>query len=835
MLQKFLDIAAQKQKLLKTVARKEGPSRNDNSIVFVVAATIILALLLYIFWSGYQTNRHDAFVAVRNSVEALASNIESVLEHAESDVRVIVRQVTAADLSGRISAPRRAELEAAMSNNLRSFPAIYSYRVFDATGESEFGAGPGNPHANFSVADRVWFQQLRDNPTSDLVLSDVVVSKTVNQPTIIMGVAIRDSQGRFLGAADASINLGYFQNRIEQPDLGPGGFVAVLRADNFHLVLHRPRMDADLNEVQTGGVADIITEGKRLGRLSGNGDFVAPLDQVERTYAYWFLDRFPFAVAVGISPDDYLRAWRRQVALGGIGAVVLVGVLTVLFRRQRMAQRQLVDAALRHRALMQTATDGIHIMNEDGNLLDASASFYRMLGYSPDHPPSMTIGDWDTHFIADGGARKMLAMTVEGDGFVQRRHRRADGSEIDVEIAASMIALGGKPLIYASSRDITARKQIEAERQRAEVEHARAERQAREQSMFLDVLLESIPMPLFFKDDECRYLGCNRAFEEFFGAPRQPLIGKSVYEIAPSEDARKYDEADRELIARGGTQVYEWNVQRPDGQVRRVIFQKATFPRADGTVGGIVGSLMDVTESREKEEKLLHSNAELEQFSYVISHDLREPLRMINSYIGLLDRRYHDAFDDDAREFMRFARDGAQRMDKMVLDLLQLSRIGRIGGSAAPVALTEVITSALDNLALAINEASAEITVATDMPIVTGSHDELVRLFQNIVGNAVKYRRKDISPVISIAAERAERKWVVSISDNGIGIAPEFFERIFGVFQRLHGQGEYEGTGIGLAVCKKIVEHHGGRIWVESAPGSGTTFFFTLPDGSTAS
>jgi len=227
--------------------------------------------------------------------------------------------------------------------------------------------------------------------------------------------------------------------------------------------------------------------------------------------------------------------------------------------------------------------------------------------------------------------------------------------------------------------------------------------------------------------------------------------------------------------------------------------------------------------------ELARSNGELEQFAYVASHDLREPLRMISAYLDLIDRRYHASFDADARDFIAFARDGAQRMDGMVMHLLEFSRIGRRGAPFEPLPLGQVVAAALGNLAIAIEECGAKIEVAEDLPTVTGSRPELVRLIQNLVANALKFRSPDRPPQIRLAVTAADDDWTVAVSDNGIGIAPEYFDRIFQIFQRLHTRDKYEGTGIGLAVCRKIVDHHGGRIWVESVPGEGSRFLFTLP------
>jgi PAS domain S-box-containing protein len=287
-----------------------------------------------------------------------------------------------------------------------------------------------------------------------------------------------------------------------------------------------------------------------------------------------------------------------------------------------------------------------------------------------------------------------------------------------------------------------------------------------------------------------------------------------------------------------------FEMQRPteDGGSRWISLSGEPLFDDAGKFTGYRGVGSDITERksaelalREAHEELKRSNAELEQFAYVASHDLQEPLRMVSSYTQLLLRRFGERFDGDSREFMGYIVDGAARMKQLIEDLLAYSRVGTRGKDFREIPVEEALGRAVSNLRAAIQETSAAVSW-DPLPTVLADDTQLTQLFQNLIGNALKFRSSSV-PRIHVFVANNEPAWHFMVRDNGIGIEPQYFERIFMVFQRLHNKADYPGTGIGLAICKKVVERHGGRIWVESRPGDGSAFHFTLPkrtEGGTA-
>ncbi len=303
------------------------------------------------------------------------------------------------------------------------------------------------------------------------------------------------------------------------------------------------------------------------------------------------------------------------------------------------------------------------------------------------------------------------------------------------------------------------------------------------------------------------------AFVLLFAGLRRAVVGPIQQLAAAVRDTAARD-LHRPVVATGPREVRQLGAD-VDTMRRRILDEVAELERAH--------TLLET-----RTHALERSNSDLEQFAYVASHDLQEPLRKVTSFCQLLQKRYQDKLDERGDQYIEFAVDGAKRMQVLINDLLAFSRVGRRGGEPVEVETTALVATAAANLESVLADAGARVSVADGLPPVRGEQSLLTAVFQNLIGNAVKFRGER-PPEITVGAEPDGADWVFSVTDNGIGIDPQYAERIFVIFQRLHGRGDYPGTGIGLAMCRKIVEHHGGRIWLDTEVAEGTCFRFTLP------
>ncbi|MFQ5889839.1 MAG: ATP-binding protein [Gemmatimonadota bacterium] len=380
------------------------------------------------------------------------------------------------------------------------------------------------------------------------------------------------------------------------------------------------------------------------------------------------------------------------------------------------------------------------------------------------------------------------------------------------------------------------RRARELERASHQLESEVAERKQAEERF--RSIVEFAPDAIVIVDEEGRVVLANRQTETLFGYTRKELLGQAVEILLPERFRHGHLQHRTAYFSRPclrgmgvGLELYGL---RKDESEFPVEISLSPLPEEEGLL--VSSSIRDITERKRTEarmaryaEELEHSNADLQQFAYVASHDLREPLRMVASYTKLLAERYRGKLDSDADKFIAYAVDGATHMQQLIDDLLAYSRVQSRGKEFEPVDLEVVLDQALTNLEITIKENDVAVT-RDPLPTVMADATQMVQLFQNLIGNAIKFSSGDgTQPEVHVRAERRDGEHLLAVADNGIGVEPEYADRIFAIFQRLHGRGEYTGTGIGLSICKRIVERHGGRIWVESVPGKGSTFYFTIP------
>ena len=400
---------------------------------------------------------------------------------------------------------------------------------------------------------------------------------------------------------------------------------------------------------------------------------------------------------------------------------------------------------------------------------------------------------------------------------------RKDGSRFPAVVSVTALRDPDDSIIgyLLIGTDNTARKQIEAEQKQLG-------QRLRDHQFYTRSLFESNIDALMTIDSFGIVTDVNKQMETLTGCTREELIGAPFKKHFT--DPQRAEAGILQVLKTQRVTNYELTARSRDGKETVVSYNAVTLYDRSRKLQGVFAAARDVTERKQIEEELKRSNADLEQFSYAVSHDLRQPLRMISSYLKLLDSELADQLDPEQRVYLNFACGGAKRLDQMMVGLLEYSRVGRKGEPHTWVESRSVLDEALFFLQPAIAEAHTQIHIQGDWPRVFVSPDEILRLLQNLIGNALKFRVAGRTPEISVTSEIVGKEWRASIADNGAGINPNQIGRLFQVFQRLQSRADYEGNGIGLALCRKITEHHGGRIWAESAgEGQGSRFCIALP------
>ncbi|ELZ10021.1 ATP-binding protein [Natrialba aegyptia] len=498
----------------------------------------------------------------------------------------------------------------------------------------------------------------------------------------------------------------------------------------------------------------------------------------------------------------------REFSEGEIAFVEAVANLLALTVERTRAERRRKEEQTRRNNVLETSPIGITLINAEGRHVFSNDRAEEILGRSIEELETYTHNDerWD---LVDENGEQMSFYELPFSRVKETKEpvydeivgiRRSSDERVWLLIHCSpLFDVDGEfdGVIYAF-RDITERRELESR---------------------LEEILGRVDEAVCAFDEELRYTHVNERAEELLQRSADELLGEKLWEQFPESASENVVRESFERAMESQEQTSYEHYYEPAG----LWLEVTIYPSETGASV----YFRDITDRKKYQRRLEESNERLEQFAYAASHDLQEPLRMITSYLRLIENRYADELDQDGREFIEYAVDGAERMQEMIDGLLQFSRVETQGEPFEPIDLDDVLADVRRDLRMQIEESGAEIA-AGELPRVEGDGNQLRQVFQNLLSNAIEYSGNE-SPRIEISAHDTGKEWVISVSDDGVGIEPDDQERIFGLFQRRHDSDEQTGSGLGLALCKRIIERHGGEIWVESEPGEGATFSFTLP------
>ncbi|HET6420817.1 MAG TPA: PAS domain S-box protein [Geobacteraceae bacterium] len=823
---------------------KKSADSTVSPAVFIsrLAAGILLINLFVIFLAGLSLrqsrvqNQERAAITTQNLAHVLEQNIGGTVDKIDVVLRFTAENIEKQIAGGAIN-PR--ELNRFLARQSSRLPELAALRMADAQGRIAYGTG--SPVGIMtSVADRDYFRRLHNDPTAGLFISRAIVSRVTGKWVVLLARRVNRPDGAFAGVVYGVIPLEHFTKLFASIDVGKHGSIA-LRDGDLGIIVRYPELKGAGISAGQKTVSVKLRQLLKAGRDSGTYITEAPIDHIERTFTFHKIFNYPLYIIAGLATGDYLVEWRNEVVIMSVTAAIFffITVFTswLIYRdwkRRKAAVQALVRQEEKFRTIADYTYDWEFWLAPDGSFIHTSPSCERVTGYSAD----AFYSDPDLlHRIVHPDDMELFARhrhdsePVKGPGSLVLRIRRADGAVCWLEhVCQPVIDESGTFLgTRGSNRDITERK--------------RAENESFEQLHFLQQLLDSVPIPVFYKNPDGVYLGCNKAFQAFIGLPREQIVGKTVYDLAPKDLADIYQEADSVLYIRQGVQVYEGSLLHADGTRHDVIFSKASYVDANGNVSGMVGAIMDITERKNLEAQLNQAQKmeAVGQLAGGIAHDFNNVLTAIIGYAEVVMMRMEK--DNPLRHYVEQVLNSAGRAAELTSGLLAFSRKQVLHPRS--LNLGETVLDVKKMLGrLILEDIDFRTTVADIEMVVMADKGQLVQVLMNLVTNAGDAMPNGGILSIDVSPAVMDEKFVhahgfgepgkyacISVADTGSGMDEETKKKIFEPFFTTKEVGK--GTGLGLAIIYGIIKQHNGYIAVESTPGKGTTFRVYLPLTST--
>ncbi len=779
-----------------------------------------------------------ATIQADNTSRLVAGYVLQTILKMDMVMRDVEEHVRPADMRARRGEnPRRTEeLHHLLAQKLAAIPEGSVLHISNAAGDHIYSSLPVVPHIN--VADRFHFRAQKNNPATGLVISPPLVSRTTGKWAFVASRRLNFEDGSFAGIINLVVNLEGLEKFFASIDVMPHGVVD-MRDREMRLMARFP--------VAAKALGEPVTHHPALPYLRQGLDhavYQAPgsADGVMRLYSFRAVGDHGLYVFVGLSARDYLADWQAHLEVYGLAGLVLAATVLLLVHlawRGLTAQERALAALAREEEKFHTVADYTYDweywQGVNHEILFMSPSCERVTGYS------------QSEFLADPGL--LYRIMHPEDRHLMQEHQRdsayADVGTVDFRIyrrdgQVRWIAHGCRAVFgrdgqfmgrRASNHDITERKQAEQELHQAYA--------------YNRSLIEASLDPLVTIGPDGKITDVNAATEAATGLARDQLIGTefSDYFSDPDKARAGYQQVFRE----GGVRDYELEIRHRDGRVTPVLYNAAIYRDDAGQIIGVFAAARDISERKRAEAivrrmnaeledqvarrtaELEAANRELEEFSYSMSHDMRAPLRAIDGYSKIVLDEHGAQLDDEGRRLQTAARRNAQRMGLLIDDILHFLKIRKQKMTAGDVDIATLAREAFAQLKGSAPAGSPLRLEVGALPPAWGDWDLMRQVVRNLLSNAVKFSTPERETVIEVGGRAEAQEDVYYVKDNGVGFDMRYADKLFKVFERVHPAGQYEGTAIGLAIVKRIVERHGGRVWAEGKVGEGATFYFSLP------